>query len=187
VTRPWEYERLGETTSRRANVRIITATNVNLEQRVAEGRFREDLFYRINVISVNVPPLRERRDDIMGIAEDFRNFFCLTNHKHIVGFDASARKALMSYSWPGNIRELRNAVERAVILGTGDLITDNDLPESIVPTVGLPMIGDRIPLSVLEEIHIKKILETTSSIQEAAAVLGIDQATLWRRRKAYGI
>ncbi|MCK9262484.1 MAG: sigma-54 dependent transcriptional regulator [Deltaproteobacteria bacterium] len=182
-----EYERLGETLSRQANVRIITATNVNLEQRVTDGRFREDLFYRINVISVSVPPLRERREDIMGIAEDFRNFFCLTNHKHIVGFDASAQKALLSYSWPGNIRELRNAVERAVILGTGDYITEDDLPESIVPTVGLPMVGDRIPLSVLEEIHIKKILAATSSIQEAAAVLGIDQATLWRRRKAYGI
>ena len=182
-----EYERLGETMSRRANVRIITATNVNLEQRVADGRFREDLFYRINVISVNVLPLRERREDIMAIAEDFHNFFCLANHKHIVGFDAAAQKALLSYSWPGNIRELRNAVERAVILGTGDHITENDLPETIVPTVGLPVVGDRIPLSALEEIHIKKILETTSSIQEAAAVLGIDQATLWRRRKAYGI
>jgi NtrC-family two-component system response regulator AlgB len=182
-----EYERLGETMSRKANVRIITATNVNLEQRVAEGRFREDLFYRINVISVSVLPLRERREDIMAIADDFRQFFCLTNHKNIAGFDAAAEKALMAHSWPGNVRELRNAVERAVILGTGDQITDSDLPENIVPAIGLPTVGDYIPLAALEEIHIRKILEKTSSIQEAATVLGIDQATLWRRRKAYGI
>ena len=182
-----EYERLGETMSRKANVRIITATNVNLEKQVAEGRFREDLFYRINVISVNVLPLRERREDIMAIAEDFRQFFCLTNHKNITGFDQSAEQALMSYSWPGNVRELRNAIERAVILGTGDHISENDLPESIVPTVGMPMVGDRISLGALEEIHIRKILQNTSSIQEAAAVLGVDQATLWRRRKSYGI
>ncbi len=182
-----EYERLGETMSRKANVRIITATNVNLEQRVAEGRFREDLFYRINVISVSVLPLRERREDIMAIAEDFRQFFCLTNHKNIVGFDATAEKALMAHSWPGNVRELRNAIERAVILGTGDQISNSDLPENIVPAIGLPTVGDSIPLAALEEIHIRKILEKTSSIQEAATVLGIDQATLWRRRKAYGI
>lgn len=182
-----EYERLGETMSRKANVRIITATNVNLEQRVAEGRFREDLFYRINVISVSVLPLRERREDIMAIAEDFRQFFCLSNHKNIAGFDTAAEKALMAHSWPGNVRELRNAIERAVILGTGDQITDSDLPENIVPAIGLPTVGDCIPLAALEEIHIRKILEKTSSIQEAATVLGIDQATLWRRRKAYGI
>jgi NtrC-family two-component system response regulator AlgB len=182
-----EYERLGETISRKANVRIITATNVNLEQRVAEGRFREDLFYRINVISVSVLPLRERREDIMAIAEDFRKFFCRTNHKNIEGFDASAERALLSYPWPGNVRELRNTVERAVILGTGVRISEDDLPESIVPAVGLPMVGDRITLADLEEIHIRAILEKTASIQEAAAVLGIDQATLWRRRKTYGI
>lgn len=182
-----EYERLGETVSRKANVRILTATNVNLEQRVAEGRFREDLFYRINVISVQVLPLRDRREDIMAIAQDFCKFFCLTNHKNILGFDAAAEMALLAYSWPGNVRELRNAIERAVILGNSDHITENDLPESIVPSVDFPGIGDPVSLSTLEEIHIKKILQNTSSIQEAAGILGIDQATLWRRRKTYGI
>jgi two-component system, NtrC family, response regulator AlgB len=182
-----EYERLGETLSRKANVRIITATNVNLEQRVAEGRFREDLFYRINVISVNVLPLRERREDIMTIAQDFCNFFCHANHKNIIGFDASAERALLEYSWPGNVRELRNAIERAVILGSGQHISEHDLPESIIPSVGLPVVGDPVSLSTIEECHIKRILEKTSSIQEAACILGIDQATLWRRRKVYGI
>ena len=182
-----EYERLGETLSRKANVRIITATNVNLEQRVAEGRFREDLFYRINVISINVLPLRERREDILAMARDFCRFFCLANHKGVLEFDAGAERALMEYSWPGNVRELRNAIERAVILGNDLQITENDLPENVVPSVGSPAVGDPVPLSLIEEIHIKKVLKKTSSIQEAADILGIDQATLWRRRKIYGI
>lgn len=181
-----EYERLGETLSRKANVRIITATNVNLEQHVADGRFREDLFYRINVISVNVLPLRERREDIMTIAKDFFDFFCLANHKNMIGFDASAQRALMEYSWPGNVRELRNAIERAVILGSGSEVSAHDLPESIVPSLDSPGIGDFVSLAALEEFHIKKILEKTPSIQEAADILGINQATLWRKRKQYG-
>ena len=181
-----EYERLGESSSRKANVRIITATNVNLEQRVAEGLFREDLFYRINVISINVLPLRERREDIMAIARDFRDFFCRTNHKNMLGFDAGAERVLMEYSWPGNVRELRNAIERAVILGSGQEISAGDLPESIVPSPGFPGIGDAISLAALEEYHIKKILEKSASIQEAADILGINQATLWRKRKQYG-
>lgn len=182
-----EYERLGETLSRKANVRIITATNVNLEQRVAEGRFREDLFYRINVISINVPPLRQRREDILAMARDFCGFFCQANHKSMLEFDAGAERALMNHSWPGNVRELRNAIERAVILGSGPKISESDLPENIAPSVGSKGLGDLVSLAAIEEIHIKKILKKTSSIQEAADILGIDQTTLWRRRKFYGI
>lgn len=182
-----EYERLGETESRKANVRIITATNVNLEQRVAEGRFREDLFYRINVISVNVLPLRERREDIMAMAQDFCAYFCSINHKSISGFDQGAERALLAHPWPGNVRELRNVIERAVILGGGSLITGDDLPTSIVPAASSPTIGDLVPLSTIEEQHIRKVLKKTPSIQEAANILGIDQATLWRRRKSYGM
>lgn len=182
-----EYERLGESLSRKANVRIVTATNVNLEQRVADGQFREDLFYRINVISVNVLPLRERREDIMAIAKNFGTFFSLANHKSITGFDAGAERALLEHSWPGNVRELRNVIERAVILGSGQQITAEDLPERIIPPNNSPILGDLLPLSTIEELHIKKVLKKTTSIQEAAGVLGIDQATLWRRRKTYGI
>ena len=157
-----------------------------LEQRVAEGLFREDLFYRINVISINVLPLRERREDIMTIARDFCDFFCLANHKNMLGFDAGAERALLEYSWPGNVRELRNAIERAVILGSGQEITVSDLPESIVPSPGFSGVGDPVSLAALEEYHIKKILEKSASIQEAADILGINQATLWRKRKQYG-
>ncbi len=182
-----EYERLGETLSRKANVRIITATNVNLEQRVAEGRFREDLFYRINVISIAVLPLRERREDILAIARDFLSYFCQTNHKPSLAFDPEAERALLEHSWPGNVRELRNVIERAVILGSGPTITPADLPASIVPAVDAPGVGDLVPLAALEEAHIRKILKKAPSIQAAADILGIDQATLWRRRKTYGI
>ena len=138
-----EYERLGEATTRRADVRIIVATNADLEKRVAEGRFREDLFYRLNVISLLVPPLRERPEDILPLAEDFLSFFCRVNHKTRQGFTPEAAEALQRYSWPGNVRELRNSIERAVILGSGETIDRRDLPETIVPTPRTPGLGDR--------------------------------------------
>jgi NtrC-family two-component system response regulator AlgB len=182
-----EYERLGETVSRRANVRVITATNVNLEQRIAEGRFREDLFYRINVISINVLPLRRRREDILDIARDFCAHFCKTNHRPPLSFAASAEKAILDHSWPGNVRELRNAIERAVILGSGAEITAADLPENVAPAASPPGVGDMVTLAELEEMHIKMVLARTTSIQNAADTLGIDPATLWRKRKIYGM
>ncbi|MEW6667244.1 MAG: sigma-54 dependent transcriptional regulator [Thermodesulfobacteriota bacterium] len=182
-----EYERLGEAKSRKADVRVIAASNADIEKRVAEGRFREDLYYRLNVISLTLRPLRERSEDIMPLAMDFLTYFCRTNHKTIRGFTEEAGAMLRSYAWPGNVRELRNTVERAVILGSGADIGRNDLPETIAPVASTPAIGDRVPLSTIEESHIRRVLASTSSLQEAADVLGIDQATLWRRRKAYGI
>jgi NtrC-family two-component system response regulator AlgB len=182
-----EYERLGEAIPRRADVRIVAATNADLERRVAAGHFREDLFYRLNVISLTVPPLRKRPEDIMPLAADFLAHFCRVNHKAILGFTNEAVQALTDYGWPGNVRELRNAIERAVILGVGEDVGKADLPETVVPIAGTPVIGDMVPLSVIEELHIRRIMANTSSLQQAADVLGIDQATLWRRRKAYGI
>lgn len=182
-----EYERLGETKPRQADVRVIAATNADIEKRVAKGLFREDLFYRLNVISLTLPPLRERPEDIMPLAEDFLRHFCRSNHKSILVFSGEAMERLRRYLWPGNLRELRNTVERAVILGSGEKISEKDLPENIAPVTGTPSIGDRVPLSTIEELHIRKVLASTSSLQEAADVLGIDQATLWRRRKIYGI
>ncbi|RJQ83637.1 MAG: sigma-54-dependent Fis family transcriptional regulator [Desulfobacteraceae bacterium] len=182
-----EYERLGESKPRKADVRIIAATNADLEKSVADGKFREDLFYRINVISLTIPPLRERPEDIMTLATDFLAYFCRSNHKSKLGFTEEAEQLIAGYAWPGNVRELRNAIERAVILGSGERIGKADLPANILPSAGLPSIGDRVPLSTIEELHIRRILANTSSLQEAADVLGIDQATLWRRRKAYGI
>lgn len=182
-----EYERLGDSTLRKADVRIIAATNSDLEKQVSEGIFREDLFYRLNVINLIVPPLRDRPEDIMPLATSFLAYFCRVNHKTIQGFSDSAVEKLTGYKWPGNVRELRNTIERAVILGSGNGISSNDLPENILPVPTEPVIGDMIPLSIVEELHIRRIMAKTSSLQEAAEVLGIDQATLWRRRKAYGI
>jgi len=182
-----EYERVGESTPRQADVRFIAATNAHLEKRVAEGRFREDLFHRLNVISLTIPPLRNRKEDIMPLAVNFLAHFCRTNHKTILGFTAEAENAMMNHAWPGNVRELCNTIERAVILGSGERIEKTDLPDQIAPASVIPAIGDKVALSAIEELHIRKIMANTASLQEAADVLGIDQATLWRRRKAYGI
>jgi two-component system, NtrC family, response regulator AlgB len=182
-----EYERLGDSTLRKADVRIIAATNSDLEKHVAEGIFREDLFYRLNVINLTVPALRERPEDVMPLAIKFLTYFSRVNHKAIQGFSDSAVERLTGYKWPGNVRELRNTIERAVILGSGKEISGNDLPENIAPVPSTPSIGDMVPLSVIEELHIRRIMAKTSSLQEAAEILGIDQATLWRRRKTYGI
>lgn len=182
-----EYERVGEAKPRKADVRIVTATNANLLKKVSEGLFREDLFYRINVISLTLPPLREHPEDIIPMAMNFMAWFCRVNHKDLLGFEMEAQKLLTSHLWPGNIRELRNAVERAVILGSGRYIGAEDLPEIICSGIHKPSIGDPVPLATIEELHIRRVLAATPSIQEAADILGIDQATLWRRRKLYGI
>ena len=182
-----EYERLGEAKPRQADVRVIAATNADIERRVAEGLFREDLFYRLNVISLTLPSLRERPEDILPLAIDFLRYFCRANHKSPLGFNEEASERLRRYAWPGNVRELRNTIERAVILGSSEQIGEKDLPDNIAPLASAPSIGDRVPLSTIEELHIRRVLANTSSLQEAADVLGIDQATLWRRRKTYSI
>jgi len=182
-----EYERVGDARVRKANVRIIAASNTDLEKRAQEGLFREDLFYRLNVITLTLPPLRARPEDIKPMAIDFLMVFNRINHKSLLGFTDETMNALLAYQWPGNVRELRNAIERAVILGNGERITRLDLPESVTPVSSPPSPGDMVSLSVIEEQHIRRVLAATSSLQEAASILGIDQATLWRRRKTYGL
>ena len=182
-----EYERVGDSVLRKADVRIIAATNADLEMRVTRGVFREDLFYRLNVISLTIPPLRERPEDIMALAMEFLTHFCRTNHKMFLGFTGETEVFLLNYPWPGNVRELRNIIERAVILGNGERIGIGDLPGNIVPAAIVPSIGDHVPLSNIEELHIRRVMVSAASLQEAADILGIDQATLWRKRKTYGI
>ena len=125
------YERVGETQTRASNVRVIAATNRNLETEIAAGRFREDLFYRLNVIEVTLPPLRQRPADILPLAEHLLGFFARQNGKTITGFTEPCAKQLLRYPWPGNIRELRNAIERGVILASGPLVELDDLPSQI--------------------------------------------------------
>ena len=182
-----EYERIGDYMTRHADVRIIAATNIDLEKSVREGRFREDLYYRINVIQVEIPPLRERPDDVIALAERLLVFFGRSCHRMSLGFTDEAIHLLRHYSWPGNVRELRNVIERAVILCQTDRIGVNHLPENLRTMDRSVSIGDPIPLDKIEEEHIRRVLATTRSLQEAADILGIDQATLWRRRKQYDI
>jgi NtrC-family two-component system response regulator AlgB len=180
-----KYERVGEATVRQANVRVITATNVDLDAAVRDGRFREDLMYRINVVRIDVPPLRERPDDLMSLAERMLPFF--GRSRGVVGFTDDAAEALRGYDWPGNIRELRNVVERAVILCRGDRVTPDLLPFG--PASGPPeaRVGDPVPIEKIKELHVRRVLATSKSLEEAAKTLGIDVATLWRLRKKHGI
>lgn len=182
-----EYERVGDYTTRKSNVRIITATNVNLEKAVKEGRFREDLLYRLNVIQIEIPPLRERPEDVMALAERLLAFYARNNHRSFIGFTQDASKALREYYWPGNVRELSNVIERAAILCRTDRVGIECLPQNLLPGKLTPNVGDPVTIEKIEEQHIRQILATTKSLQEASDILGIDQATLWRRRKKYGI
>ena len=182
-----EYERIGETVTRKADVRLIAATNTNLADAVKEGRFREDLYFRLSVIPIEIPPLRERPDDIPVLAERLLAFHARSNHRSFLGFTEEALGALTAYRWPGNVRELSNAIERAAILCPADRIGLGCLPANLRPGDAEVRIGDPVSLDKVEESHIRRVLADSRSLQEAAAVLGIDQATLWRRRKKYGI
>ena len=191
-----EYERVGETITRMADVRIVAATNRDLKKRVAEGSFREDLYYRLNVISVKMPPLRERPGDLLKFARHYMKFFAMQCGRPQVKFSDDAEAAIRFYSWPGNLRELRNAIERAVIMGTGAEVTVSDLPSELraesAPVESAAAddtvdAGKMISLEKLEEIHIRRVLDKTESLSQAADILGIDQATLYRRRKRFGL
>jgi NtrC-family two-component system response regulator AlgB len=182
-----EYERVGDQCTRKADVRIIAASNLDLEMAVKAGRFREDLYYRLNVVQIDIPSLAERPNDIEPLAESMLAFFNSENQKAIHGFTDEARCMLRQYSWPGNIRELRNVIERAVILCNADMIGIELLPETIGSKKTPLRLGDPVSLETIEEQHIRRILAETSSLQDAAAILGIDQATLWRKRKQLGI
>jgi NtrC-family two-component system response regulator AlgB len=182
------YERVGETETRASNVRVLAATNRNLDAEIAAGRFREDLFYRLNVIELTLPPLRERADDILPLAEHLLRFFARQNSKAISGFTASARAGLLHYAWPGNIRELRNAIERGVILASGPLVDLSDLPAQVGGSHRPPAAtAEILTLEQMEAEHIRRMLASTATIEEASAKLGIDASTLYRKRKRYGI
>ena len=181
------YERIGDLATRKADVRIIAATNANLESAVEAGRFREDLLYRLNVIEMIIPPLRVRREDILPIAERFLIFFAKQNHRQARGFAHEAGEALTSYNWPGNVRELRNTIERAVLLSNDPVISLPQLFPQKETMEKLPKVGDPITLERIEELHIRRVLATAKSLEEASRILQIDSVTLWRRRKRYGI
>ncbi len=183
-----EYERVGEARPRKADVRLVAATNRNLLAEVRAGRFREDLYYRLNVISVELPGLRERPADLTRLAEMYLQFFAARQGKRITGFSPAVLAAFENYAWPGNLRELRNAVERAVILTTGGTIEVADLPEAFQgKTDPAIAVGARVPLDALEAEHIRRVLSLARNLDEAARTLGIDPATLYRKRQKLGL
>jgi two-component system, NtrC family, response regulator AlgB len=182
------YERVGETQTRVCDVRILAATNHDLEAQIAAGKFREDLFYRLNVIDVTLPPLRQRPHDIIALAEHLVRFFARQSGKAVTGFSDAAKDALARYPWAGNVRELRNAVERGVILATGPLVDMADLPVQVgqPPRAGLDL-GAAVSMEQIEAEHIRRVLGASASIDEAASVLGMSLRTLYRKRKQYGV
>jgi len=181
-----EYERVGDSKPRKADVRVIAATNRRLEDLVKEGKFREDLYYRLNVITVELPPLRQRPIDLPTVAHQHLKMFARQSGRPIKEFTSAAMQAMQRYPWPGNLRELRNVIERAVILCAGDKIDVNDFPDNLRGSQpsGI-MIGNRVSLEDLEREHILRIIEIAGSMDEAAQILGIDPATLYRKRKRY--
>jgi NtrC-family two-component system response regulator AlgB len=181
-----EYERVGEARTRRADVRVMAATHVDLESAVRAGKFREDLLYRIKVIQLDLPPLRDRLEDIQMLAERFLSE--LKGAKSIADFTPEAIAALKGYQWPGNLRELHNVIERAVFLCQDHSVGVPHLPtEFSAREPASEEIGDAVSLDKLEEMHIRRVLAKTKSLDEAAKILGIDQATLYRRRRKYGL
>jgi NtrC-family two-component system response regulator AlgB len=183
-----EYERVGEARVRKAHVRVIAATNRNLVEEVKAGRFREDLFYRLNVITLTLSGLRDRPADFNRIATGCLDFFARRIGKKIKGFSSGVDEAFARYSWPGNLRELRNVIERAVILSTGDTITLEDLPEEFsAPTESRVTVGSRVTLDELEAEHIRRVIGLAKTLDDAARILGIDPATLYRKRQKLGL
>jgi NtrC-family two-component system response regulator AlgB len=180
------FERIGENRTRAADVRILAATNRDLEADIKSGRFREDLFYRLNIVEIEVPALRERREDILRLAHNFLAFFAKAAGRQLPELSPAAAEALLGYSWPGNVRELRNAMERAVILWPARLIEPQAFPERIVPHEGAgAKLGGDCSLAEIEREHILRVLAHTASNEEAARILGIDTSTLWRKRKQF--
>lgn len=183
------FERIGSSPSIRANVRMIAASKRNLEAEVAAGRFRDDLYYRLNVIAFRLPPLRERTLDILPLAGWMLRQASLKANRAELRLSPEAAEALVDYRWPGNIRELKNALERAVTLALTEAITLNDLPDSIYKDASCMFLvstnGTR--LEEREHEYILRVLAETPTLEEAAAKLGISVVTLWRKRKRYGI
>jgi len=191
-----EYERVGETITRHAEVRIVAATNRDLKQRIAEGAFREDLFYRLNVITVQMPPLRDRPRDVLRFADHYLRHCAERCGRVVRGFTPAAEELLLRYPWPGNLRELHNTIERSVILTRSDRLDAADLPVDLhthAGTAGEPgndgelKVGSMVSLERLEEQHIRRVIDACGSLGEAARILGIDQATIYRKRKKMGL
>jgi NtrC-family two-component system response regulator AlgB len=183
------FERIGSDAVIRVDARIIAASNRDLEAEVAQRHFREDLFHRLNVITLRVPALRERREDLLSLAGWMLRAAAIRNGRPAMRLSPEAAAAIGKYRWPGNARELRNALERAAVLSRSDIIGRDDLPDAMFRET-VESTGDAHHAASLEEMereHIRRVLSETATLDEAAATLGINVTTLWRKRKRYRI
>lgn len=189
------YERVGEAKERHADVRLLAATNRALEDEVKKGRLREDLLFRLNVVSLVMPPLRERREDLPTLAAYYLARAKARQHRFDLELSDAAERAIGGYTWPGNLRELRNAVERALILSPGPSIEPDDLgipavAEGTADAAAIAaeaVVGADVSLEALEREHIARVIARAPTLDAAAKMLGIDSTTLQRKRKRYGL
>ncbi len=185
VLQEFTFERLGSNIPIKVDVRLICATNQDLKKKIAEGKFREDLFYRINVVNINIPPLRERKEDIKPLVDYFLKKFARLGRKQLKGITKEAMNILLRYDWPGNVRELENVIERALVLCRGELIGPEDVPLQLQE---ISKITETDLLTDVEKNHISKILEKTGwNLSEAAKKLGIHRNTLRLKIKEYNL
>jgi NtrC-family two-component system response regulator AlgB len=183
-----EYERIGDPQSRSADVRVIVATNRDLEEMVHQADFREDLYFRLNVVELILPPLRERPEDIPLLSDFFLKRSARMNGKPVTRMAPETMQRLQNYPWPGNVRELVNTIERGVILSQEPTIEVSSLPPHIANYNVFESTGESVEkLDELEKRHIQNVILHSSSLEEAAKRLGIDPATLWRKRKKYSL
>jgi DNA-binding NtrC family response regulator len=181
-----EFNRVGGNEPIKVDVRIISATNRDLKAGMEKGQFREDLYYRLNVVAIHLPPLRERREDIPPLAEHFLRKFAMENHKEIKDFSPDANELMMKYEWPGNIRELENAIERAVILARGEFITQDELPGIGASLASVDLAGKSLR-DLEKECIMGTLRKTGGNISESARILGITRMTLYNKMKEFGL
>ena len=181
------FERVGSTKTSTVDARVIAATNRTLEAEVAAGRFREDLFFRLNVVGIRLPALRERPEDLDAFIDHVLASLAARDHRRALQLTRTARAALHAYQWPGNLRELANALERAAVLARGDVIDTDDLSDRLLATTS-GTASEEAPQSLedVERRHIEQVLAESTTLEEAAARLGVNVTTLWRKRKRYG-
>ncbi|SNS55055.1 sigma-54-dependent response regulator transcription factor AlgB [Pseudomonas segetis] len=182
-----EYERVGDPVTRQADVRIVAATNLDLDEMVREGRFREDLLYRLNVITLKLPALRERTEDVLTLADRFLARFVNEYARPARGFSDEALAVLANYPWPGNIRELRNVIERASIICQEERVQVIHLGLTESTNSQVPRVGGAMSLEELEKSHIAAVMASSETLDQAAKSLGIDASTLYRKRKQYDL
>jgi DNA-binding NtrC family response regulator len=186
VLQTGDVERVGSAKARHVDVRVVSATNADLQHEVSDGRFREDLLFRLNTIEIHLPPLRDRREDIPVLASHFVGRHASRYRKPVTGFDAAAMQVLLAHPWPGNIRELNHAIERAVLLATAEQIRPADLGLRTASSAATRL--EDLPLEDVEKVLIQKALSRyDGNVSRAAQALGLSRSALYRRIASYGL